>query len=70
MSLANGVASAAGAGLGVVVSATLVELLAAPRVLPFVVLFALFAIAMAGVWLMPEPVAVRSGWERRADRSP
>ena len=60
VSLANGVASAAGVGLGVLVSATLVELLPAPRVLPFVALFALFAIATAGVWLMPEPVASRS----------
>ena len=32
-------------GLGVLVSATLVELLPAPRVLPYVVLFVLFAIA-------------------------
>jgi drug/metabolite transporter (DMT)-like permease/MFS family permease len=60
VSLANGVASAAGTGLGVLVSALLVELLPAPRVLPFVALLALFAITMAGVWLMPEPVAGRS----------
>jgi predicted MFS family arabinose efflux permease len=60
VSLTNGVASAAGTGLGVLVSAGLVELLPAPRVLPFVVLLALYAIALAGVWLMPEPVSVRS----------
>ena len=60
VSLANGVASAGGLGLGVLVSAALVELLPAPRVLPFIALFALFAIALAGVWLMPEPVAARS----------
>ena len=47
--LTNGVVSAAGLGLGVLVSATLVELLPAPRVLPYVVLFVLFAIALAGV---------------------
>jgi MFS family permease len=57
--LTNGVVSAAGMGLGVLVSATLVELLPAPRVLPYVVLFALFAIAFAGVWRMPEPVEGR-----------
>ena len=60
VSLANGVASAAGTGLGVLVSAALVQLLPAPRVLPFVALLVLFAIALAGVWMMPEPVAVRS----------
>jgi MFS family permease len=60
VSLANGVASAAGTGLGVLVSAALVQLLPLPRVLPFVVLLAIFATAFAGVWRMPEPVAVRS----------
>ena len=60
VSLANGVASAGGLGLGVLVSAAFVELLPAPRVLPFVALLALFAVALAGVWLMPEPVAARS----------
>jgi MFS family permease len=57
--LANGVVSAAGMGLGVLVSATFVELLPAPRVLPYVALFVLFAIALAGVARMPEPVAER-----------
>jgi MFS family permease len=57
--LTNGVVSAAGMGLGVLVSATLVELLPAPRVLPYVLLFALFAIAFAGVSRMPEPVEGR-----------
>jgi hypothetical protein len=60
VSLANGVASAAGLGLGVLVSAALVELLPAPRVLPYVALLALFAVAFAGVWRMPEPVAART----------
>jgi MFS family permease len=58
--LANGVASAGGIGLGILVSATIVELLPAPRVLPYVVLFVLFAIAFVGALLMPEPVATRS----------
>jgi MFS family permease len=57
--LTNGVASAAGFGLGVLVASALVELAPAPRVLPFVVLFALFAIAFVGALLMPEPVAER-----------
>jgi hypothetical protein len=42
------------------VSAALVELLPAPRVVPFIVLLALFAAALAGVWRMPEPVVARS----------
>jgi MFS family permease len=54
--LTNGVVSTAGMGLGVLVSATLVELAPAPRVLPYVTLFVLFAIAFAGVARMPEPV--------------
>src|SRR3954449_13237249 len=54
--LANGVASAGGMGLGVLTSAAIVELLPAPRVLPYVELFVLFAIAVAGVARMPEPV--------------
>jgi MFS family permease len=58
--LTNGVVSAGGMGLGVLVSATFVELLPAPRVLPYVVLFVLFAIALAGVVRMPEPVEERS----------
>jgi MFS family permease len=57
--LANGVVSAAGMGLGVLVSATFVELLPAPRVLPYVALFVLFAIALAGVARMPEPIGDR-----------
>jgi MFS family permease len=57
--LANGVASAAGLGLGMLVSSSVVEWLPAPRVLPFVVLFVLFAVAFTGALLMPEPVAER-----------
>jgi predicted MFS family arabinose efflux permease len=58
--LTNGVVSAGGMGLGVLVSATFVELLPAPRVLPYVALFVLFAIAFAGVARMPEPVRDRT----------
>lgn len=58
--LTNGVVSAGGMGLGVLVSAALIEFLPAPRVLPYIVLFVLFAIAFAGALWMPEPVAERS----------
>src|SRR3954447_23335522 len=46
--LTNGVGSAGGMGLGVLVSAFLVQLAPAPRVLPYVVLLVLFAVAFAG----------------------
>jgi MFS family permease len=58
--LTNGVVSAAGLGLGVLASSALVEFLPAPRILPYVLLFVLFAIALAGAARMPEPVATRS----------
>jgi predicted MFS family arabinose efflux permease len=57
--LTNGVVSAAGLWLGALVSGVLVELLPAPRVLPYVVLLVLFAVAFAGALAMPEPVAAR-----------
>ncbi len=57
--LTNGVASATGIGLGILVSSSLVELGPAPRRLPYVVLFALFAIAFAGAYWMPAPVIAR-----------
>ena len=60
VSRANGVASSGGLGLGVLVSAAVVQLLPAPRVLPFVLLLALFVVAIAGVWLMPAPITARS----------
>jgi predicted MFS family arabinose efflux permease len=58
--LANGVLSAGGLGLGMLASAAIVELLPAPRVLPYVLLFVLFGVAFAGALVMPEPVAERS----------
>ncbi len=57
--LANGVASAAGLALGFLVSSALVQLGDAPRTLPYVVLFTLFAIAFACAYFMPEPVGER-----------
>src|SRR5262249_918173 len=47
-------------GLGVLVSGALVQLLPAPRVLPYVALLLSFALAFVGVWRLPEPVAERS----------
>jgi len=58
--LTNGVVSAGGMGLGVLVSAAFVELAPAPRVLPYAALLVLFAIAFAAALRMPEPVAQRS----------
>jgi MFS family permease len=58
--LTNGSVSAGGIGLGILVSSSLVQLGWEPRVLPYVVLFVLFAIAFAGAYLMPEPVRQRS----------
>ncbi len=58
--LTNGVVSAGGLGVGMLVSAAAVELLPEPRVVPYVVLFSLFAIAFTGALLMPEPVVNRS----------
>ena len=57
--LANGVVSAGGLGLGMLVSSTAVELLPAQRVLPYVVLLVLFAIAFIGALAMPEPASSR-----------
>jgi predicted MFS family arabinose efflux permease len=58
--LTNGVASAAGMGLGVLVSALIIDLLPAPRVLPYAALLLLFLLAFVGASRMPEPVESRS----------
>jgi MFS family permease len=58
--LANGAASTGGIGLGVLVSALIVEVLPAPRVLPYVAAFVLLTIAFLGALAMPEPVKSRS----------
>jgi MFS family permease len=57
--LANALAAAGGLGLGLLVSSSLVQLGTEPRVLPYAVLFTLFALAFAGAYWMPEPVAER-----------
>jgi len=58
--LTNGVVSAAGLGLGAIASSAAVQLLPAPRVLPYVTVFVLFAAELVGVMFIPEPVASRS----------
>jgi predicted MFS family arabinose efflux permease len=68
--LTNGIVSAAGMGLGVLVSSALVELAPAPRVLPYVALFLLFAIAFAGALAMPEPVQKAAGRMRLTPQRP
>jgi MFS family permease len=68
VSLTNGVASTAGIGLGVLVSAALVQLAPAPRVLPYVAELVLFAIAFAGALRMPETVAHRSRLRLQPER--
>jgi MFS family permease len=67
--LHNGVVSAGGLGLGALVSAVLVQLVPAPRVVPYAVLVALFAVAFAGALAMPEPVA-RAGRPRLTPQRP
>jgi MFS family permease len=57
--LTNGSVSAAGLGLGALVSAAAVQLVPAPRVVPYALLLGLFAVAFGCVLLMPEPVADR-----------
>jgi MFS family permease len=66
--LANGVASAAGIGLGILISSILVQLGVAPLVLPYAVLLGLFAFAFAGAWWMPEPVLERGRFRLTVER--
>ena len=66
--LANGAASASGIALGILSSSALVQLGDAPRVLPYVVLFTLFALAFAGVVLMPEPNSEPGGFRLTVER--
>src|SRR5581483_6781022 len=58
--ITNGTTSAAGMGLGMLVSSSLVDIGWQPRHLPYLVLLALVAAAFAGAWWMPEPVRERS----------
>jgi MFS family permease len=66
--LTNGVSAATGLALGILVSSSLVQLAPAPRVVPYVVLFTLFAAAWLGAYLMPEPVAARGRFRLTLER--
>ena len=66
--LTNATAAAAGLGLGILVSSALVQIGWEPRLLPFAVLLGLFAAALAGAYLMPEPVLERSRLQLRVER--
>ena len=58
----NGVMSAIGIALGTVISSSLVQAGTAPRVLPYVVVLVLFAVASLGVAYLPEPVTERTNF--------
>jgi MFS family permease len=58
--LTNATAAAGGIGLGMLVSSSLVQIGWEPRLLPYLVLLVLIAIAIVGAYLMPEPVLERS----------
>jgi MFS family permease len=66
--LTTAVGAASGIGLGVLVSSVLVQLGTLPRVLPYVVLLVLFALAFAGAYWMPEPVEKRGRFRLKAER--
>ncbi len=55
--LVNGIASAAGIGLGALVSSLLVQYASYPEVTPFVVIAVLAALAAWAAWRLPETVA-------------
>jgi MFS family permease len=60
VALTNGTAAAGGIGLGMLVSSSLVQTGWEPRLLPYLVLLSLIAVALVGAFLMPEPVQDRS----------
>src|SRR5215475_4971052 len=66
--LTNATAAAGGIGLGVLVSSVLVQIGTLPRVLPYVVLLVLFALAFAGAYWMPEPIEKRGRIRLTAER--
>src|SRR3989442_13331946 len=66
--LTTATAAAGGIGLGALASSLLVQLGTLPRVLPYVVLLVLFAVAFAGAYWMPEPVEKRGRFRLTAER--
>jgi MFS family permease len=65
--LTTATAAASGIGLGVLASSVLVQLGTLPRVLPYVLLLLLFALAFAGAYWMPEPVGKRGRFRLTAE---
>jgi len=66
--LTTATAAAGGIGLGVLASSALVQLGTLPRVLPYLLLLVLFALALAGAYWMPEPVEKHGHFRIRAER--
>jgi predicted MFS family arabinose efflux permease len=66
--LTTAIGAASGVGLGALASSALVQLGTLPRVLPYAVLFVLFAVAFAGTYWMPEPIEKRGRFRLRPDR--
>jgi predicted MFS family arabinose efflux permease len=66
--LTTATAAASGIGLGALVSSVLVQLGTLPRVLPYVVLLVLFALAFAGAYWMPEPIEKRGRFRLTTER--
>lgn len=66
--LTTAIAASSGIGLGALASSSLVQLGTSPRVLPYVLLFVLFAVAFAGTYWMPEPIEKRGGFRLTLER--
>jgi MFS family permease len=66
--LTNGAVAAAGIGLGMLASSALVQIGWEPRLLPYIVLLALVALALVGAYFMPEPVQKRKGFHLTVER--
>lgn len=66
--LTTAIAASSGIGLGALVSSSLVQFGTLPRVLPYVVLVVLFAVAFAGTYWMPEPIEKRGRFRLTAER--
>src|SRR2546425_1469169 len=66
--LTTATAASSAIGLGVLASSSLVQLGTLPRVLPYVVLVVLFAVAFAGTYWMPEPIENRGRFRLTAER--
>src|SRR6478609_6072371 len=66
--LTTATAAASGIGLGALASSLLVQLGVFPRVLPYVLLFVLFAVGFAGTYWMPEPIEKRGRLRLKVER--